>query len=168
MGRQVNFYMLANDLARFEEWLQSNNEVFFINSRLSTPEIQPLQTLAISKMGETPLMVYLARKSELSDLVIKVVSNQNYWKIDILRSPAVELMRCYYNENMVRRGRLYFQTGYYDSDGHWIEKPKEFLDWANSLLRWIRNHYQKDPEIDFYVGPSAREWISQKGGQLNH
>ncbi len=42
MGRQVNFYMLAEDLLEFEERVRSKEKVLFVKNRLSAPEIQTL------------------------------------------------------------------------------------------------------------------------------
>jgi hypothetical protein len=161
--------MLAYDLAEFERVLQARDEiVYFFSARFSTSTPQTIPTLVIPEMGKTLLGVYLVRKDDLTDLVVKEVSKQNYWKIDSVISPAVEFDRCYHDETMVRRGRLYFHEGFfYDEADNWVEKPKEFISWANSLLRWIRSHYKRDPKTGFYVGPSAWEWASQQGGQLN-
>jgi hypothetical protein len=165
MGRQINFYMLADDLSEFEEAIRSKESVLFVKDRLSAPEIQALDTLTIPEMGTTPLFLYLVRKEDVEKVVIKSVAGK-YWKVDTLRSPAVELMRSYHNESLARRGRLYFQPGFYDSEGCWIDKPQAFIKWADSLLRWIRRNYRRDPQLGFYVGPSAAKWVSERQGTL--
>lgn len=157
--------MLAADLSEFEQVIRSKENVLFVKHRLSAPEIQTFGTLAVPEMGTTPLLLYLVREKDVEKVVIKPVAGK-YWMIDILYSPAVELMRGYHNESVARRGRLYFQPGFYDSEGCWIDKPQEFIKWADSLLRWVRRHYHRDPQSGFYVGPSAGKWVSERQGIL--
>ena len=133
MGRQVNFYMLADDLAKFEKAISSKEQVLFVKTRLSTPEIETFETLAVPEMGKTPLDLYLVRQKDVGELVIKSIA-QKYWEIDLLRSPAVELTRSYYNEQIARRGRIFFDPGFYDSNDCWVDKPQDFIKWANRYL----------------------------------
>jgi hypothetical protein len=168
MGKQVNFYMLADDLAEFEEFIRSKENVLLVKDRFSAPEIQTLDTLTIPEMGKTPLSLLLVREKDLEKVVIKSVVGK-YWTIDELRSPAVELMRSYHDERIARRGRLYFQPGFYDKNDNWVDKPPEFIKWADSLLRWIRRNYHSDPRVPragLYIGPSAWQWFSEGKGIL--
>jgi hypothetical protein len=165
MGRQVNFYMLADDLLEFEKILHSKENILLVEARLSAPELQIIDTLVVPEMGKTPLLLYLVREKDIEEVIIKSVA-QKYWAIDILRSPVVELMRSYHNESIVRRGRLYFQPGFYDDNNCWMDKSQEFIKWANSLLRWVRQNYKRDSETGFYVGPGAWKWVSERKGEL--
>jgi hypothetical protein len=76
MGRQINFYMLADDLSEFEEAIRSKESVLFVKDRLSAPEIQALDTLTIPEMGTTPLFLYLVRKEDVEKVVIKSVAGK--------------------------------------------------------------------------------------------
>jgi hypothetical protein len=166
MGRQVNFYMLPEDLTVFEEALKEQGQICFLPERLPSPKLQTLSTLAIPEMGKTWLGVYLCRETDLSNIVVKSIPKQEYWTIDENRSPVVQFDRCYYDGRIVRRGRLYFLEGFYNEEGHWVEKSENFIRWAGGLLRWIRKHYKKDPKTGFYVGPYAWEWVSRGIGRL--
>ena len=87
MGKQVNFYMLADDLAEFEEFIRSKENVLFVKDRFSAPEIQTIDTLAVPEMGNTPLLLFLIREKDFEKVVIESVAGK-YWTIDDLRSPA--------------------------------------------------------------------------------
>ena len=167
MGHQVNFYMLPDDLAEFEQMLQRQSGVVFLNAWFSTPAVERLPALAIPEMGKTQLMVYLAREADVPYIHTTAIRSQQHWIVDEGRSPVVEFTRCYYDGKMIRRGRLYFNTRFYDEAGHWVGKPHDFVRWADGLLRWIRKHYRKDPHTTFYVGSHAWQWTSQGSGQLN-
>jgi hypothetical protein len=45
-------------------------------------------------------------------------------------------------------------------------KPPEFKKWYETLVRWIRNNYQKSPtNMGGYLGPAACDFY-KKGGYL--
>jgi len=165
MGRQVNFYMHPDDIADYEQVLKADGNVCFLEEPTPTPQIKIRQTLAVPETGKRWIDLYLARESDLPHIVVKHVPVQDYWLIDVVRSLAVQFDTSYYNGEVLGRGRLYFQTGYYDSNDQCIDKPEEFVRWADRLLRWIRRHYKRDPETGFYLEPHAWEWVA-KGGQL--
>lgn len=158
--------MLPEDLLEFEKDFKKVDDVIFIESWLPEPKLTITDTLRIPAMGDTWLKMYLAKSVDREKIIIEHVEGQKYWTIND-HSLVVELLRCYFDGGILRRGRLYFQPGFYDRQGTWVEKPKEFIKWADGLLRWIRRNYSKDPETGFYIGPHAREWVSQKNGQLD-
>jgi len=167
MGRQVNFYMLPDDIAAYEQVLKAEGNVCFLEEMTPTPQIRIIDTLAVPETKNRRLRVYLAQEGDLSGIVTEEVPTQQYWLIDVVQSLAVEFDRSYYNGQILGRGRLYFQTGYYDSNDQCIDKPEEFVRWADRLLRWIRRHYKRNPETGFYLGPHAWEWVA-RGGQLRN
>jgi hypothetical protein len=164
MGRQVNFYMLPEDQLEFEAWLRAKGDVCFINQPLRTEEIEVIPTLIVPEMGKTWLGVYLAQRTDLENILVKYVASQNYWLIDDNQSPVVEFGRCYFDGSILGRGRLYFRTGFYSDEEQ--EKEKQFINWADKILKWIRTHYNRDPKTGYYIGPHAKKWILHKGGQL--
>jgi hypothetical protein len=162
MGRQVNFYMLPEDLLEFEQMLRSKEDVYFVEYRLQEPKLKTMETLTVQEMGKSWLTCFLVRVCDAENLLYKYVPVQNYWHIDDDRSPAVELWRCYFDGSILRRGRLYFLPDFYDDKGQLVKKPEDFIKWANSLLQWVRKKYKRDPETGFYIGPHAEAW--KKGG----
>ncbi len=81
MGRQVNFYMLAEDLLEFEERVRSKEKVLFVKDRLSASEIQTLDTLAIPEMGTTSLLLYLVREKMLKKCLSSLLQGSIGWLI---------------------------------------------------------------------------------------
>ena len=165
MGKQVNFFMLPEDQLEFEGWLMARGDVCFLNEPLKMQELEILPTLIVPEMGKTWLSVYLAQHNNLEDIRVEYVSNQNYWLIDQRYSPVIEFSRCYFDGKILRRGRLYFCTGFYSDEEQ--EKEKQFVNWANKILKWIRTNYDRDPHTGFYVGSHAYKWVQQEGGQLS-
>jgi hypothetical protein len=165
MGRQVNFYMHPDDLAEFEAMLNARGQICFLERRSSTPATVTRQGLAADQPKEPPL-AYLVQEHHLSN-VRTIVIGEEFYVVDVHQSPVVELMPSVYDGDVLGRGRLYFLPGHYDGNDQYVNKPGDFLKWADSLLRWIRRHYRRHPETGWYVGPHADRWVSHDGGQLS-
>src|SRR5947209_17601713 len=163
MGRQVNFYMLPEDLAEFELMLRDHGGVLFISDNSPTAQVQFLETLQIPDLGRTNLKLHLARAADLERIITVPIPARQIWTISEDRSWVVELFRCFYDGTVVRRGRLYYVPAYYDSEDQLVKKGQDFCEWADRLLRWIRNHYKRGSR-DGYVGPYALKWISEGKG----
>src|SRR5262245_46527468 len=113
MGRQLNFYLTPKDLAALQEALESKLPMSYLAYRSSNAAPQLLPSLEIARMGEDSLVVYLVQPHRLSGVHLHEVAKQGYWTIDVLRSPVVQLSRCYFNGEILRRGRLFFYPQYY-------------------------------------------------------
>jgi hypothetical protein len=88
MGRQVEFYMLCEDLACFEAALRTNDGVAILAERMPTPEPRELETL-----GPLPLGFwgrYLARRSDMDKLRTDHVPQQGDYVIRAAFSPVGE------------------------------------------------------------------------------
>ncbi len=89
-------------------------------------------------MGKTDLTLFMARPGDESSFVVRPFGETNLWTVDVLRSPVIELTRCYFDGEKLRRGRLYFVPGYYGPNDKWIEKSQDFMNWALALLKTVR------------------------------
>jgi len=85
--------------------------------------------------------------------------SQSYHCVDLLESDVVEFSRSAPFKTWLNDGRLWF-----DEKSSQGKKSAEFLKWANSLLRWVRSHYEKDASGFYYVAPQALEL--SKAGKL--
>jgi hypothetical protein len=68
---------------------------------------------------------------------------------------------------MIRRGRLYFQGGYFDAAGKWIVKDEAFITWARRLRETARRFFKKRRIGFFYLGEGA-EKAKAAGFELSH
>lgn len=169
MGRQVEFYMLCEDLACFEAALRTNDGVAILAERMPTPEPRELETL-----GPLPLGFwgrYLVRRSDMDKLRIDHVPQQGDYVIRAAFSPVVEFSpsRLAEDKGRLSPGRMWFATRTWDGTS-WFEPTKDFLKWADGLLNSIRRGKQyslmKDPENGGrYISQRAAEWRDQ-GGRL--
>jgi hypothetical protein len=90
----------------------------------------------------------------------------NAWKIDVLRSPVVELSRCYFNGSILRVGRFYCDTGFYDERGEWIDKKRAFLEFVSRLFVVAKRTLHRDKAVDAYLGDEALALLQAKRIEL--
>jgi hypothetical protein len=169
MGRQVNFFMHPDDLAEFDAMLKARGHVCFLENKSPGPKPVTRQRLLTDATSQ-PRTIYLVQERYLHDvrtIAINARTGEQFHLIDEGRSPVVELLPSAFDGNVIGRGRLHFLPGDYDSDHQYMNKPADFLKWGDSLLRWIRRHYRRHPNLGWYVGPHAALWVSQDGGQLS-
>lgn len=161
MGRQINFFMHPDDLQEFELEIKKNPEVIILAAKSDQKKPTILNSLG-GKMD--CLGIYLTRKKLIDQVKLEYIAMQKYWLIDGLTSPAVEFDDGFFDGKILRRGRIYFETGFYDTKEKWQEKPEEFIKCGDSLIRWIRKKYKKDSKSGLYIGHCAEKWQkSQKG-----
>jgi len=167
MGRQTNFFMLRDDLIAYEQMIRQSSEVCLLKSQSNSQDPEVITTFLDAETGTTEIWLYLARAMDLEKVVTEAVPTQGYCRILEGTSPVVQFNSGYQKDNVLKRGRLYFQPGYYNDSDCWVEKSSDFIRWADGLLRWIRRHYRRDSKTGYYIGPAAWKWVEQEGGQLN-
>lgn len=164
MGRQLNFYMHPDDLAAFQCDVERRHAVV-LASRATSPSSVRLPTVLVTKYGVEPLCIYLAREEDLHLVRHDEIGESRDYAIDSLRSPVIEFSRCYFGDGVIRRGRLWFSTGYFENGGERRNQPEEFVRWASGWLRSLRRQYLRLKDGDF-AGPEAKKWFDA-GGQFD-
>lgn len=156
MGHQVNFYLDSEDTNALEQRLKSIEPFLVLHSRSPSATPLVLDSLNATENGKPWLFFYLVRPDDLKEVVCSHVPAQGYWSVDCLRSPAIEFTRCYKDSKIIRRGRIYFVDGFFDSDAVWQEKPDDFRAWAKKILTTTKRSLKKrGPE---YIGTGAEAW----------
>jgi hypothetical protein len=157
MGHQINFFLGPNDHAELEMRLRKVGELVVLHDRSPTPESRQVETTNFTEDGKQWLFLCLVAPSDLSAVRTREVAAQGYWSVDDLRSPVIELTRCYYNGEILRRGRLHFVDGYYGAQDQWVEKPEEFKAWAMRLFAAARKTLTFDKELGAHIGREAMQ-----------
>ena len=155
MGHQINFFLGPKDLSELEMRLRAVGELVILHSRSPKPEPRIVDSVDFAENGKR-WSLYLVRQADLTNVVLKNVAAQGYWLVDGLFSPVVELDRCHYNGEVLKRGRLYYVDGFYQGDA-WIEKSPAFKDWAKRLFTAARKTLKHNKELLANVGPEALE-----------
>ena len=148
-SQQLNFYILPDEQEWFESQLRRQGDLVVIRdlSSLGAPVLA--DSTVVREMGKENLRIYLTRSADVSHIVGRPIPTRSAWSVDEMRAPAVEFSRCYFDgKSLLRRGRLYVTTRYYDGDAL-IEKPKEFLDWTKALLSAAKKELVRREDGDY-------------------
>ena len=163
MGKQMQIYLAPEDVAEFETALKSRGLVIL---RRSSSRAQPVisDTAKVQKAETTAIDGYIVKASDIEHVSMRAVSKEAHWTVDALRSPVIEFFGCHFDGKTLKRGRLFYDQGFYDSAGAWVDKPKDFDALAKDVFKFARKTFPKDPNLDAYVGPKAREWQLKSHG----
>lgn len=168
MGRQVNFYMMPEDLAEFEDALSARGNIVFLAEPMPGPslrEVEGLDRLEGDFGGRA-----LARRQDLERIQTVVVPSTGMMMLKASESPVVELSRSRFDDatGKLTSGRLWFMTPGRGDVG--FDPGEDFLSWADSILAHIRKNKKytmmKDPDHKgIYISDRVREW-QERGGVL--
>jgi len=139
-SKQLYFYLNLEDQCLFDQMLKADEQIIFC--RYQAKKMHPifLESTVIKEVGEEALKIIMVRKTDIENIKYRKVTGRNSYFIDTLRSPVIEYSRCYVTKKLVRRGRLYFLKKYYDDNNTLIEKPRDFVVWANHILGAARKN----------------------------
>lgn len=161
MGRQLNFFLMPEDLAVLESAVRSAGQVKFLRSRHSTKNLEVLDSLVITRdqMGHVDLRAYLCRPDDLQQVTLRYVPNQEHFVVQP-GSPVIEVDRCFFDGKFLHRGRLYFFTTNYT--------PADFTRWASRVFRSVRNSLVRQEAFGgyYYFGQIARRWVEESDAHL--
>lgn len=166
MGRQIQIYLALEDIDSFEVALKERG-VVFVSQSSPNSRVQVLHTCKRGVAGGVRTSGYLARQEDLKSITLNYVSSKVGWVVDDLRSPVVQFDGGFFDARTLRPGRLFYDTGYYNDRGEWVDKPSQFSKWADSILRAAKKLIRRDPVLDAYVGSHAAEWLANPGGQFD-
>lgn len=157
MGRQIHFHMLPEDRDAFLGFAQKHDPVAIILRDADSSEVKPVAD--IDAGGGKSLCLW--NRKLLPLLERKWIPDPGYYRVDEFGMPILEftpsITTTWEGKPALVQGRVY---------GIFEEKPAEFEKWYDSLVRWIRKNYQKNPTgTSGYVGPAAYDFYN-KGGYL--
>lgn len=169
MGRQVNFFLHTKDQPNFDTLLKSWDNLVLLSYKSFNGELSILQD-SILKSGQD-LRVCLARQEDLKDIKLEYITTKKYWLVDSLRCPVIEFDRCYCTDSTIGRGRLYFQPKYV-ADMQWVEKPHDFVVWADNIIKTVRKKLKKYKHqmgpftYTEYLGENASLWLRENDAEV--
>jgi hypothetical protein len=160
MGRQIHFHLLSEDRDAFLGFAQEHDPVAIILRDADSAEVEFVTDLNIAR-GKT---LCLWNRKLLPHLERKWIPSPGYYRVDGLRTLTLEFTHSFSatweGKPALGQGRLFGDFDLY------LRKPPEFEKWYETLVRWIRKNYKKNPASSTgYIGPAAFEFY-EKGGYL--
>lgn len=77
--------------------------------------------------------------------------------LNTLFSEVVEFSGCHFNEKTLKRGRLFYDIGFYNGE-QWQEKSPRFLKWTEIAFKTAKKSIKRAPSFDAYIGADAERW----------
>jgi hypothetical protein len=159
MSKQFSLLATDSDLQALENILRESGEVeiLSVNATEDDRNLLPLDSLPIplSQAGKVPLVCYLAPIGMPKSIFLKRLSPVKI-SVDVDRSHLIEVMRPFYNGEIVRRGRLYYHNTLLIG-GAFVPKDPDFCRWADRVFARVKRDLKYDREQQAYVGNDAAQ-----------
>lgn len=161
MGRQINFYIMREELTPFFDYWNAHDIAFLSDSANFVPHpiernichnIQEIQASG-SSYG------LLCKKEDFPRLCIKQI-RPHIFDLCFLKNPVIQMSVGYFDKKkeVLRSARVYYQT-HYVKDGEWVKKDEAFIRWAEAFFRWTKRHvvtpFREGDYKGYYASPQA-------------
>jgi|SRR5882724_543010 len=158
MGKQVQFYMTHEDEKNFLASISDLAPVRLVHLSFVDPLPMELESFGpvVNPLVDRDLC--LVNTTLGTPLKVNSYPQQPRRYVDQLESEVVEFHRCAPAKAWITNGRLWFAEQTMQ-----VRKSDAFIRWANSLLKWVRRHNERDARGN-YVAPNALEL--SKAGKL--
>jgi len=164
MGRQINFFMMPEDVAELEQYIKDSG-LMIVAETMPTKEPKVLEHLVEPKN----LGSYIFNPKHKDLLTIEFIEKQNKYWINEMRSPVVEFTKSVFNqeEKTLHLGRLYYNKTQLSSDNSaTVLKDEEFIQIAENILKWYKKHFKNTKINTWYTTPRVLEWTRKENGKL--
>jgi hypothetical protein len=165
VGHQINCYIDHNDTSAIVRSILDARDCLIVHERSPVPRPGVVNTLLLAEGGTPWLSLSLVRREDLEAVRLNSVPEQSCWTVDVTRSPVIEFQGCYCDEEIIRRGRLYYVDSFSDDTGVSVRKSEEFRRWAKGLLSRVRRQLSPHGDGD-YIGRGAAALASSGARRL--
>jgi hypothetical protein len=160
MGHQVNFFLTPADMSSLVKQLRSLGELLILSGRSHEAAPKIVDDVNYVDRDGNRWGCCLAQPDLLSQVVMRHVPAQHYWSVHESVSPVIELSQCFFDDRILREGRIYYNDGFYGPDDQWQNKPAAFRSWAKSIFAKTRRSARAPQPMVHWPRrrAMAREW----------
>lgn len=160
MGRQTGLHLLQEDCKALLGWVQKRDPVVVVDRDANSREIKaisrPWEQAGLYSIWNQALLPTIDRKE-----YIRESNRGSYYYVDNAL-PVIELSypsavpESWNGRPALRQGRVW--AGF-------EQENRDFERWFNSIVRWIRKNFVKNPVLHSggYLGPAAHAWYKAGG-----
>jgi len=162
MGRQINFFMMPEDVAELDAKVKEMGFVI-VADRMPTKDI----ILYNSLCNDIAKQKYLFLPEEESLLSKFYIETKNEYAILPHLSPVIEFWQPPVNKekNKLNSGRLYYNTEFVNDNKKFQKHNINFIHKAETLFKWYRYFYRKGKINGNFVCTYAQKWMDEKNGK---
>lgn len=167
MGKQVNFYMSADDEREFVEFVRGDRNVGFFKFASPSPEIPLVEELPTRDQPFSYLL-FLWDRDHSPVPSLYFVKEQGYYVVSSIEAEVIEFSRSFLDDGRLIRGRIWAEMNgrRRDDPATMIKKSDSFSKWFDRLAAWIKRRATRNAVGD-YLLPGASTFAA-RGGQLCH
>ncbi len=160
MGKQINFFMMQEELYLLENKVKEMNFIFIANRMISS-NIDIIKSFTESQTTD----IYLVLNEQTDLLQINYNEIKKNYYILPTNNPIIEFSKSLFceQENTLRRGRIYYNNNFNNISE--LEKNK-FLKSAEVLFNWFRKNFKNTKINIWHTTPKVKEWLNNSNGKL--
>jgi hypothetical protein len=164
MGRQINFFMMPEDVAELDEQVREMG-FLMVADKMPTSEILYLNSLNSKECHDK----FLFLEQEKPVIHTKFIEEQNFYWIHPMENPVIEFSPCHLSEdgNTLIEGRFFYEIEYFNNKEQLLTCSDEFLKKAEKLFRSYKKRFKKYRIKRYYIGDSAWNWAQEQDKQLS-
>jgi hypothetical protein len=167
-SKQINFYITPDNLPEIDNFFMAKESVI-VRGDVTLPNIALYDLTTAYK--EKIFQAYLTKKYFLNSIYFKKLDSKDYYYLYEVSSLVVQFSLggfCPYNNKELHRSRLYYICKYYDDSGKFVSKPKEFIEWADDIIRDFKKQFlKKEPKYSKELfSEQCLKWIEENNAKL--
>jgi hypothetical protein len=169
---QINFFFMPEDIAAIDDYLHSH-KILIVSQPMQTDQLRIVNSISLfeTDLDKKLNKKYLIPEVNQSQITVKQIKEQNYFLINDLISPCVEVVYSPFSQlkdKSMNRGRFYYNKTFYNAKKELVSKNENFLEFASSFFKWIKKNF-KNSKLkgfeDFLVSERTKNWVNS-GGML--
>jgi len=149
MGRQINFFMMHEDVAELDVKIKELGLVAVADC------VKSNNIEIVTKLIDVEDVSYFVLPEEIDDINLFYTNEIFLYRIKPLEYPVIEYMPSKLINNSLHFGRLYFEKEYFNKDNKFVEKQQQLIQKTTKLFTWYKNKYKKYKIDDYYISTLA-------------
>ena len=157
MGKQIAFFMDKNDESEFSKFVLTTGNVVFAPATADTPTLPEFLCSEEANNQKNSFGLVIWNKAITDHLCLRQYG-PGIFAVDSANQSVIEFSRSFLHDKTLIAGRLWAEMNSFDKvNKQLVYKGSNFEKWYDSLARWIRRRYKRDPKYGISIGPSAHK-----------
>ena len=158
-SRSVSFFLSGEEQLEFLKRFVDENTVLLEGKiyKIASPEgLKNINSIPLPAALQDRCVYYLFNNGLGIELITEYEVDKEEYRLVVAPSPVVQFVCCRFNGEVLTEGWISAMLSYYDENDNEIDKPKAYVDWWNSMSRYLKKTYpliDRNPAIR--VGPGA-------------
>ena len=170
MSKQLNFFILPDDLSSIYHFLSSNG-VRYITEKIKSADDIVLHDFPL-KHGKSYERIYLTSEEYVDRLSFIFNEQMMDYTLDREKSYILEFNPGGFfpsNDKVLHRARFYCKTDYFVSNNESVVKSDEFKSWVDKIFRLFKKQFLIRTDYNKSILFSERTliWIKENDGKID-